>query len=102
MYSIRTLLWSKIRRKSLGYEFHRQVPIDAYIVDFYCHELKLAIEVDGSSHDNKQECDLRRQRKLECLGVIFLRFDDRDFKRSMNDIIRALSIVISELEKGNM
>lgn len=97
-----TLLWSKIRRKSLGYEFHRQVPIDEYIVDFYCHELKLAIEVDGSSHDNKQEYDLRRQRKLERLGVKFLRFDDRDFKRSMKDVIRALSIVISELEKGNM
>jgi hypothetical protein len=41
------LLLSKIRRKSLGYEFHRQVPIDEFIVDFYCHELKLAIEVDG-------------------------------------------------------
>ena len=97
-----TLLWSRIRRRSLGYEFHRQVPIDEYIVDFYCHELRLAIEVDGSSHDNKQEYDLLRQRKLERLGVRFLRFDDRDFKRSMNDIIRALSIVISELEKGNM
>jgi very-short-patch-repair endonuclease len=96
------LLWSKIRRKSLRYEFHRQVPIDEYIVDFYCHELKLAIEVDGSSHDNKQEYDLRRQVKLERLGVRIVRFDDSDFKRSMNDVIRTLSVVISELEKGNM
>ena len=100
--SSETLLWSKIRRKSLGYEFHRQVPINEYIVDFYCHELKLAIEVDGSSHDNKQEYDLLRQRKLERLGVRFLRFDDRDFKRSMNDVLRAITTVIAELEKGNM
>ena len=97
-----TLLWSRIRRRSLGYEFHRQVPIDEYIVDFYCHELRLAIEVDGSSHDNKQEYDLLRQRKLERLGVRFLRFDDRDFKRSMNDVLRAITTVIAELEKANM
>ena len=97
-----TLLWSRIRRRSLGHEFHRQVPIDEYIVDFYCHELRLAIEVDGSSHDNKQEYDLLRQRKLERLGVRFLRFDDRDFKRSMNDVLRAITTVIAELEKGNM
>lgn len=96
-----TLLWSKIRRKSLGYEFHRQVPIDEFIVDFYCHELSLAIEVDGSSHDKKQEYDLRRQRKLELQGVRFLRFDDRDFKRSMNDVLRALSEVISDIEKND-
>jgi very-short-patch-repair endonuclease len=97
-----TWLWSRIRRRSLGYEFHRQVPIDEYIVDFYCRELRLAIEVDGSSHDNKQEYDLLRQRKLERLGVRFLRFDDRDFKRSMNDVLRAITTVIAELEKGNM
>jgi very-short-patch-repair endonuclease len=97
-----TLLWSRIRRRSLGHEFHRQVPIDEYIVDFYCRELRLAIEVDGSSHDNKQEYDLLRQRKLERLGVRFLRFDDRDFRRSMNDVLRAITTVIAELEKGNM
>jgi very-short-patch-repair endonuclease len=94
-----TLLWSRIRRKSLGYEFHRQVPIDEYIVDFYCHELRLAIEVDGSSHDNKHEYDLHRQRKLEWLGVRFLRFDNKDIESGMEDVLRALSIVISELEK---
>jgi very-short-patch-repair endonuclease len=55
-----TLLWSKIRRKSLGYEFHRQVAINEFIVDFYCHELRLAIEVDGSSHEGKYEYDLQR------------------------------------------
>ena len=94
-----TLLWSKIRRKSLGYEFHRQVPIDEYIVDFYCHELRLAIEVDGSSHDNKYEYDLRRQLKLESLGVRFIRFDDLDVKRNINDVLRIFIIIISEQEK---
>jgi very-short-patch-repair endonuclease len=94
-----TLLWSKIRRKSLGYEFHRQVPIDEYIVDFYCHELRFTIEVDGSSHINKYEYDLRRQLKLESLGVRFIRFEDLDVKRNINDILRILIIIISEQEK---
>ena len=94
------LLWLKIKRKSLGYEFHRQVPLDHYIVDFYCHELSLAIEIDGSSHDNKYEYDLKRQRILESLGVRFVRFDNIEVKRNMNDVLRALEIVISEIEKS--
>ena len=94
------LLWLKIKRKSLGYEFHRQVPLDHYIVDFYCHELSLAIEIDGSSHDNKYEYDLKRQRILESLGVRFVRFDNIEVKRNMNDVLRALEFVISEIEKS--
>ena len=47
------ILWIAIRRKQLGFEFHRQVPIDQYIVDFYCHELMLVIEVDGISHNDE-------------------------------------------------
>jgi len=94
------LLWLKIKRKALGYEFHRQVPVNNYIVDFYCHELCLAVEIDGSSHDNKYEYDLKRQRILESLGVRFVRFDDIDVKRNMNDVLRALEIVIIEIEKS--
>ena len=94
------LLWIKIKGKSLGYEFHRQVPIDEYIVDFYCHELNLAIEIDGSSHDHKYDYDLRRQYELERLGVKFIRFDDIDIKRNMNDVLRALEIVICGREKS--
>jgi len=96
------LLWRKIRRKSLGYEFHRQVPIDGYIVDFYCHELNLAIEVDGSSHDNKYEYDISRQRVLERLGVRFIRFENNDVNSNMNDVLRALEGVIIEIEESRL
>ncbi|TAL66326.1 MAG: DUF559 domain-containing protein [Bacteroidetes bacterium] len=94
------LLWLKIKTKSLGYEFHRQVPIDEYIVDFYCHELRLAIEIDGCSHNHKYDYDLRRQKRLESLGVKFIRFDDMDVKRNMNDVLRALEVEIIEIEKS--
>jgi very-short-patch-repair endonuclease len=94
------ILWSKIRRKSLGYEFHRQVPIDKYIVDFYCHELMLAIEVDGSIHDNRHEYDMIRQKNIEKFGVTFIRFDNKDVIKDIYGVIRALMAAILEIEKS--
>ena len=51
------LLWEKLKQRSMGVQFHRQVPLLEYIVDFYCHELQLAIEIDGVSHDFKYDKD---------------------------------------------
>lgn len=95
------LLWKKIKNKSLGVEFHRQVPIDNYIVDFYYHELMLAIEVDGNSHINTetQINDIKRQEILENLGVKFIRFNDLEIKKNMNDVIRCLKVEIEELSE---
>ena len=95
------LLWKKIQKKSLGVEFHRQVPIDNYIVDFYCHEIMLAIEVDGDSHVNTdiQIKDAIRQETLEKLGVNFIRFNDLDVKKNMNDVIRCLQVKVEELKE---
>jgi very-short-patch-repair endonuclease len=97
------LLWKKIKQKSLSVEFHRQVPIDNYIVDFYCHELMLAIEVDGNSHnfEEVEQNDLVRQAKLESLGVTFVRFKDIEVKQSMNEVIRILQVKIEELKSSN-
>ena len=92
------LLWQNIKGKSYGYEFHRQVPINEYIVDFYCHELNLAIEIDGNTHDYNFDKDQARQKQLESLGINFIRFQDRDVKRNLNDVLRALEFVISEIE----
>ena len=85
------ILWKRIRNKQiLGYEFHRQVPVDNYIVDFYCHELSLAIEVDGSSHNDRMEEDKKRQDKLESLGVRFLRFTEWDVRKDTDSIVLAI------------
>lgn len=75
------LLWQKIKGKTLGAEFHRQVPLLDYIVDFYCHELKLAVEIDGNSHEYKFDYDKARQGKLESYGVTLIRFDDLEVKK---------------------
>ena len=92
------ILWKNIQRKAInGYEFHRQVPIDKYIVDFYCHELKLAIEIDGISHDNKFKYDQKRQRSLEELGVKIIRFLDEDVREETNSVLEALNREIDNI-----
>jgi very-short-patch-repair endonuclease len=90
------LLWLKIKGKTMGVEFHRQVPINNFIVDFYCHELMLAIEIDGSSHDEKQDYDQNRQLILENLGVKFIRFSDIDVKQKMGWVLEELMICVEE------
>lgn len=85
------LLWQEIKeRKLLGYQFHRQVPMLDFIVDFYCHELKLVIEIDGSSHNYTYDYDSYRQNELEKYGVKFLRFDDLEVKKDLQNVMRTL------------
>jgi very-short-patch-repair endonuclease len=90
------LLWKEIKTKQiLGYQFHRQVPIDNYIVDFFCHELFLAIEIDGISHALKKTYDEKRQQRLESLGVHFLRFDDLEVKFQMESVLSRIKECIN-------
>jgi very-short-patch-repair endonuclease len=91
------LLWKNIKNKALGVQFHRQVPMLEYIVDFYCHELMLAIEIDGDSHLYKYEYDVKRQGDLEQQGVVFLRFTDLDVKQNMFSVGLSLEQVVKEL-----
>ncbi|MCD4683817.1 MAG: DUF559 domain-containing protein, partial [Bacteroidales bacterium] len=97
------LLWKELRSKKLGYTFNRQKPILNYIVDFYCKPLNLVIEVDGSSHDNDDaiERDTKRQHDLEAIGLNFLRFDDREVKKDIDNVIREIKAKIKEFEKGD-
>ena len=93
------LLWQKVKQRSYGVQFHRQVPMLKYIIDFYCHEIQLAIEVDGNSHDYKYFYDLKRQGELEKYGVVFLRFTDSDIKKDMFSVELILREKVNELLK---
>jgi len=85
------LLWNQLKRhKMLGYSFLRQRPIHKYIVDFYSPRLKLVIEIDGGSHDNKFETDRARERNLKSLGLQVLRFHDRDVKRDVGNVLTCI------------
>ncbi|MCK7527128.1 MAG: DUF559 domain-containing protein [Ignavibacteriales bacterium] len=64
------LLWSYLKGKQMrGYDFDRQRPIDNYIVDLYCKDIQLAIEVDGESHHGNSEKDEKKDKRLNELGV---------------------------------
>jgi very-short-patch-repair endonuclease len=93
------LLWNELKNgKMKGKDFHRQKPIMNYIVDFFCPELALAIEIDGNSHDSKNayQKDAERQREIEGLGIQFLRFNDLDVKRNMPGV---LSVIVQWIEE---
>jgi very-short-patch-repair endonuclease len=93
------LLWNELKQKKmLGFDFDRQKPLDNYIVDFFCKDLMLAIEIDGDSHDYEEvyKADLIRQKKLESFGVHFLRFDDREVKMDIKNVLRSIEIWIEE------
>jgi very-short-patch-repair endonuclease len=94
------LLWQKIKNRGLEVQFHRQVPMLNYIVDFYCHEIMLAIEIDGDSHLYKYEYDKFRQGKLEKKGITFIRFSDSEVNNNMFSVLLTLENVIEELLKS--
>jgi very-short-patch-repair endonuclease len=82
------LLWKFLRARQVhGMQFTRQKPIGNYIVDFYCPKLKLAIEIDGISHDWKYEYDLKRTSDLEKLGITVLRFKDSEVRKRIKDVV---------------
>ena len=91
------LLWNYLKKKQMrGYDFDRQKPIDNYIVDFYCKELKLAIEIDGESHYGKEERDAERDKNLQKFGITVLRFEDLDVRYKLDKVIEMIENWIDE------
>jgi very-short-patch-repair endonuclease len=95
-------LWLKLKEKQMyGYDFHRQKPIDNYILDFFCYELMLGIEVDGYSHQflevyNK---DRIKEKRMNDFGITVLRFSDDEVLNEMENVLRAIEFYIFEYEK---
>ncbi len=93
------LLWNELKGKKIrGYDFHRQKPIENFIVDFYCPRLNLAIEIDGESHFANEIKDKTRQKDIESLGINFLRFDDLEIKRDMEGVLKSIEEWIENYE----
>jgi very-short-patch-repair endonuclease len=85
-------LWGRLRRKPFGgIRFRRQHAIDRFIVDFYCHEARLVIEVDGSIHDYTQEEDAIRQAFLESIGLRVIRFSNGDVLTQMDGVLEVIA-----------
>jgi very-short-patch-repair endonuclease len=85
------LLWKYLSdRGMVGVKFRRQHPIDRFIVDFYCSEHKLGIELDGGIHNNMKEHDLARQRILESKGIVILRFKNEEVFNSLDSVLKQI------------
>ncbi|QQY80909.1 endonuclease domain-containing protein [Tamlana sp. s12] len=92
------ILWQKIKKRAFGVQFHRQVPMLKYIVDFYCHEIGLVIEIDGSSHDHSFLYDAKRQGDLEAYGIRFLRFSNSEVKNNLFSVLLTIQETVDELK----
>ena len=93
-------LWREIKGKRLGVRFSRQIAIGRYIVDFYCKDLLLAIEVDGAIHfeEGHQEKDKTREENLGALGVTVIRFSNDDVKNNLGWVLEEIKVVIGKLK----
>ena len=99
MTEAESVLWEKlINKKLLGYKFRRQHPISIYIADFYCHKLKLIIEVDGKYHatTEQQKSDLNRSNDLEFQGLKIIRFSNNDVLNNLPQVLKKISLKIKE------
>jgi len=83
------ILWSALRgRRLAGLKFRRQEPIGGCVVDFCCRELKLVVELDGMSHDEKQNRDAIRDRWLKEQGYRVLRVTNWDINEDLEAVVR--------------
>ena len=97
------LIWQKLRaRQLLDLKFRRQHPCPPYVIDFYCVELHLAIELDGSQHftAEQQAFDQRRSVYLKRLGIVVLRFDNRQVLQEMDGVLQAIWLKAQQLLKS--
>ena len=82
------LLWLELKEGRInGLDFDRQKIIGNYIVDFYCAEKNVVIEVDGSSHDDKEEYDARRDAYLQSLGLTVIHLTDKEVLQNLVGIV---------------
>ena len=84
------LLWQHLRNRQLGgFKFRRQYPLSPYVLDFYCAELELAVELDGGQHfgDEALHRDAERSRYLDSRGVRVIRFNNREVLAQMPEVL---------------
>lgn len=81
-------IWFEILRSEQfeNYKFLRQKPLDNFIVDFYCAELMLAIEIDGDSHAMQKEYDILRSEKLDAYGIKVIRYTNNDIMSNVEGV----------------
>jgi very-short-patch-repair endonuclease len=99
------LLWMLLRdRRMVGFKFRRQHPVERYIIDFYCHEAKLAIELDGGGHNEavKKEYDQFRSTELENAGIHVVRFWNNEVLMDCVAVLECIYLLLQERSKTSL
>ena len=100
-------LWKHLRLNALGFKFRAQHPLYRYVVDFYCHKIKLVIEADGSIHSIKevQLNDKDREQQIISLGLHIIRFDNETIMQNiqfvLDSVLRKIEELRTQSEFGN-
>ena len=91
------VLWISLRKKQIcGVRFLRQYSVNYFVLDFYAPKIKLAIEVDGSSHIGKEEYDKMRQKYIEEFNIKVIRFTDEQVMGNTNNVVDSIELVVKE------
>jgi len=95
------IVWLHLRKRQLGYRFLRQYSVDHFVIDFYCPELKLAVELDGNVHEipEQKEYDEARQKYLEKFGIQFIRITNEEFLGNPNKAFTRIEKKINTIVK---
>jgi very-short-patch-repair endonuclease len=89
------ILWQSLRNRGLdGWKFRRQFPIGAFVLDFYCPQARLAVEVDGLIHLQQLDADAMRQALLEELGIRFVRVTAAQVEQSLPAVLALIRVAL--------
>jgi len=95
------IIWQKLRNRQIGgFKFKRQYSIGKFIVDFYCDEIKLIIEIDGDVHAYQEEQDKKRQIFLENRGLRIVRYTNYEVRDNLTGVLEDILRKCEELKKG--
>jgi very-short-patch-repair endonuclease len=85
------LLWERLKLKQIyGKRFRRQHPIDFFIADFYCHEARLVVELDGGIHTKQKEYDDGRSAEMERYFIKIIRFTNSEIENNIEDVVKKI------------
>lgn len=95
------IAWNMLRdRRMFGHRFKRQLVIRGFVLDFYCYELRLAIEIDGPVHERQREYDAWRQSILESEDISFLRITTKELEESPEKLTQGIRAQIEKLRRN--
>ena len=96
------LLWDNLRRKKLGFKFTRQYSVGPYILDFYCVEKRIGIELDGLQHLDNKEYDKERDDYLLLNDIKVLRFWNKEINDNIQEVLKKIKSELSSIPPPNV